>query len=122
MIVRQNRVRFRSIAPSSTALSLRSNEPAFREEVQALARDRVREKLAPREGIEPPTPCLEGRCSIRLSYRGARNFLAMTPAYQTLVSLSNPRESVGSVEGVFLPIDHFLAYLGEGASLSTERK
>src|SRR4030095_6084510 len=32
--------------------------------------------LAPREGIEPPTPCLEGRCSIRLSYRGARERLA----------------------------------------------
>jgi integrase len=27
--------------------------------------------LAPREGIEPPTRCLEGSCSIRLSYRGA---------------------------------------------------
>ncbi len=30
-----------------------------------------RGSVAPRGGIEPPTPCLEGRCSIRLSYRGA---------------------------------------------------
>ena len=30
------------------------------------------ELLAPREGIEPPTRCLEGSCSIRLSYRGPR--------------------------------------------------
>jgi hypothetical protein len=28
--------------------------------------------LVPREGIEPPTRCLEGNCSIRLSYRGRR--------------------------------------------------
>ena len=28
--------------------------------------------LAPRGGIEPPTRCLEGSCSIRLSYRGPR--------------------------------------------------
>lgn len=26
--------------------------------------------LAPRGGIEPPTGCLEGSCSVRLSYRG----------------------------------------------------
>ena len=30
-------------------------------------------KLAVPEGLEPPTPCLEGRCSILLSYgTGAR--------------------------------------------------
>ena len=28
------------------------------------------ERVAPREGIEPPTRCLEGSCSIQLSYRG----------------------------------------------------
>ena len=27
--------------------------------------------LAPRGGLEPPTRCLEGSCSILLSYRGA---------------------------------------------------
>ncbi len=31
----------------------------------------LRNRLAPREGIEPPTRCLEGSCSIQLSYRGA---------------------------------------------------
>ncbi len=25
--------------------------------------------MARLEGLEPPTPCLEGRCSIRLSYK-----------------------------------------------------
>ena len=28
-------------------------------------------EMAPREGLEPPTRGLEGRCSIQLSYRGA---------------------------------------------------
>ncbi len=32
--------------------------------------------VAPREGIEPPTRCLEGSCSIRLSYRGVPARLA----------------------------------------------
>ena len=34
-------------------------------------RARPQASLAPRGGIEPPTRCLEGSCSIRLSYRGA---------------------------------------------------
>ena len=33
---------------------------------------RAGSSVAPRGGIEPPTRCLEGNCSIRLSYRGTR--------------------------------------------------
>ena len=37
----------------------------------ATTRGGRRGSLAPRGGLEPPTRCLEGSCSIRLSYRGA---------------------------------------------------
>ena len=30
--------------------------------------------MAPRAGLEPATLCLEGRCSIQLSYRGLRYY------------------------------------------------
>ena len=40
---------------------------------RVIPKSRARPKglLAPREGFEPPTRCLEGSCSIQLSYRGA---------------------------------------------------
>ena len=46
--------------------------PAMRQR-RAVAKTRrtSRGRLAPRGGIEPPTCCLEGSRSIRLSYRGA---------------------------------------------------
>jgi hypothetical protein len=33
------------------------------------------------EGLEPPTPCLEGRCSILLSYGTGRRTLPFAAAY-----------------------------------------
>ena len=40
--------------------------------------------MAPREGLEPPTGGLEIRCSIRLSYRGARRTLIASSSGRSL--------------------------------------
>ena len=41
-------------------------------QLEAKTRGGRRSSVAPRGGLEPPTRCLEGSCSILLSYRGAR--------------------------------------------------
>ena len=43
-------------------VSARRERPAFKEAWRKV-------KMARQEGLEPPTYCLEGRCSIQLSYR-----------------------------------------------------
>ena len=58
----------------------RSEDVAYRHYIDELSRKpqalrqvvpELRGNVAPREGLEPPTRGLEGRCSIQLSYRGA---------------------------------------------------
>lgn len=39
--------------------------------------------MARLEGLEPPPGCLEGSCSIRLSYRRTRSFYSNVPPTQT---------------------------------------
>ena len=56
--------KWRQTAPKQRAVAASS---------RVIPKRRARPKglLAPREGFEPPTRCLEGSCSIQLSYRGA---------------------------------------------------
>ena len=56
-------------APNRNALASPSRHAPKR-------RARPHGSLAPRGGIEPPTNCLEGSCSIQLSYRGAAGKIA----------------------------------------------
>ena len=41
------------------------------------------------EGLEPPTPCLEGRCSIRLSYRRRTGFALIASVYDFRLCVLN---------------------------------
>ena len=51
-------------APKRTAVALPSRSARKK-------RARPQSSVAPRTGLEPVTRCLEGSCSIQLSYRGA---------------------------------------------------
>ena len=45
----------------------------------------LRDLEAPRPGLEPGTSCLEGRCSIQLSYRGLRRVVGLFFPFHHLI-------------------------------------
>jgi hypothetical protein len=60
--------------------------------------------VAPREGLEPPTRGLEIRCSIRLSYRGARRKIldrAIAASASSAALPPNAGSGIGTVVVVF---------------------
>jgi hypothetical protein len=79
-----------------------------------------RDKTIPPAGLEPATPCLEGRCSIRLSYEGGwRSCSCMIPMGRgpraSCVQFSLPRRDRQSVE---FPTD----MVGPGSVLAATTK
>lgn len=62
-------------------------------------------RLAPREGLEPPTQSLEGSCSVRLSYRGSNKLteLPAIPRYPLRIAHSSGRGRGIRTPDILLP-------------------